>query len=174
MSHGSEALDQRTALLRSLSQSLARSVTAFEQTEQADLRTFPDYKKSRAAYLEIQALIFMIGERAGEIPTGAPADLRSWLVRMRLRAVATFTRISLKFFRNPPALLIQALGAYEILEQELEAFDGVLKIYDMLLLEAALDDKTADELDLVRVQMEEVVGLLSQLLKTAPPPLTIF
>ncbi|WP_119677980.1 hypothetical protein [Indioceanicola profundi] len=167
--------EQRATVLRHLARSLAEATTAFERNSTAKLQTFPDYKKARASYMEIQAMIFTIQDKAAEA-YGAriPEDMKLWLVRMRLRAIASFVRLSVIFFRNPPALLVQALGAYEILEMERESLSSLLLDYDMMLMEAAVDDKTSEELDQVRVDMEEVVQLLEGLLKTAPPPLATF
>ncbi|MEA1649939.1 hypothetical protein UAJ10_13060 [Nitrospirillum sp. BR 11164] len=162
------------ALLRELAGSLSSTVTSFEQMSGRPAQSFPDYKKARAVYHEIQAMIFTIGDKAESRPKDAPRELKSWLIRMRLRSIAAFTRVSLAFFRNPPQLLVHALGAYEILQHEREAFTKVLADYDMMLFEAGIDDKTADELDRVRVNMEEVVERLENLLKTAPPQLTVF
>ncbi|ACJ00515.1 hypothetical protein [Rhodospirillum centenum] len=165
---------QPATVLRQLVRSLSQAVAGFEATADMPRRTFPDYKKARAAYLEIQSMVFAVQDKAQESRAQAPPDLGAWLVRTRLRAIAAFTRVSLFFFRDPPALLVQALGAHEILEMEREAFEGVLKDYDMMLLEASVDDRKADELDKVRTQIEEVVRLLQDLLKTAPPPLATF
>lgn len=162
------------ALLRQLATSLSATVGEFEKATTRTSLSFPDYKKARRTYHDIQAMIFTIGDKAESRPAEAPPELKSWLIRMRLRSIATFTRLSLAFFRDPPQLLVHALGAYEILQQEQEAFTKVLADYDMMLLEAAVDDKTADELDRVRTDMEEVVERLNELLKTAPPQLTIF
>lgn len=162
------------ALLRQLATSLSSTVADFEKSSTRKALTFPDYKKARRTYHDIQAMIFTISDKAESKPSEAPQELKSWLIRMRLRSIASFTRLSLAFFRDPPQLLVHALGAYEILQQEQEAFTKVLADYDMMLLEAAVDDKTADELDRVRLDMEDVVGRLNTLLKTAPPQLTVF
>lgn len=166
---------QRATVLRHLARSLSASIAVFEKQVGVPLRTFPEYKKARAQYLELQALIFTIGDKAAEGKgRGAPQDLKPWLVRMRLRAIAAFTRISLQFFRDPPDLLVQALGAFEILQMEQEAFRSVLNDFDMMLMESAVDDKTSMELDQVRTDMEEILRWLDLLLQTAPPPLTTF
>lgn len=166
---------QRATVLRHLSQSLAGAVSLFEKQESVKLSTFPDYKKARARYLEIQAMIFTITDKAEEAPNrGVPAELKGWLVRMRLRAITTFTRLSLAFFRDPPDLLIHALGAYDLLHDERISLLSLLNDFDMMLMEAALDDKSSMELDKVRVQIEEIVSLLDNLLKTAPAPLRTF
>lgn len=166
---------QRATVLRHLSQSLAGGVSLFEKQESTKLATFPDYKKARARYLEIQAIIFTITDKAEEAPKrGVPPDLKAWLVRMRLRAITTFTRLSHGFFRDPPELLVQALGAYDILHAERESLLSLLTDFDMMLMEAAVDDKSSMELDKVRTQMEEIVGLLDHHLKTAPPALRTF
>lgn len=166
---------QRATVLRHLSQSLAGAVSLFEKQENVKLATFPDFKKARARYLEIQALIFTITDKAEEAPNrGVPADLKGWLVRMRLRSITSFTRMSLAFFRDPPELLVHALGAYDILQQERESLMSLLNDFDMMLMEAALDDKTSMELDKVRQQMEEIVTLLDKHLMAAPAALRTF
>lgn len=166
---------QRATVLRHLSQSLAGAVSLFEKQGGIKLATFPDFKKARARYLEIQALIFTITDKAEEAPNrGVPSDLKGWLIRMRLRAIATFTRMSLTFFREPPDLLIHALGAYDLLQEERSSLMSLLNDFDMMLMEAALDDKTSMELDKVRGQMEEIVRLLDQHLKGAPAALRSF
>lgn len=166
---------QRATVLRHLSQSLAGAVSLFEKQEGIKLATFPDYKRARARYLEIQALIFTITDKAEEAPNrGVPADLKGWLVRMRLRAIASFTRMSLAFFHEPPDLLIHALGAYDLLQDERASLMSLLNDFDMMLMEAALDDKTSMELDKVREQMEQIVHLLDEHLKGAPAALRTF
>ncbi|MFM2042925.1 MAG: hypothetical protein RLY86_1501 [Pseudomonadota bacterium] len=166
---------QRQTVLRHLARSLVDATAGFERGGGVTLQTFPDYKKARAAYMELQAMIFTIQDKAAEGNSGrVPDDLKSWLIRMRLRAIACFVRLSVRFFRNPPALLVQALGAYEILEMERESLSMLLQDYDMMLMESAVDDKTSEQLDKVRAEAEEVVVLLERLLKTAPPPLTTF
>ena len=166
---------QRATVLRHLARSLADATATFERSSTVQPETFPAYRKARAAYMEIQAMIFTIQDKAAEGNAGRPPeDLKSWLIRMRLRAIASFVRVSVVFFRNPPALLVQALGAYEILEMERESLSNLLLDYDMMLMESAVDDKTSEQLDKVRIDMEEVVGLLERLLKTAPPPLERF
>ncbi|HYC02629.1 MAG TPA: hypothetical protein VED40_05010 [Azospirillaceae bacterium] len=161
-------------LLKQLAGSLNSTLTAFEGTTHRIPRVFTEYTRVRATYHEIQAMIFTINDKAQEKPKHAPPELKSWLTRMRLRAIAAFAKISLEFFRNPPLLLVQALGAYEILDHERHAFTAVLRDYDNMLLEAAVDDKTADELDRVRTYIEEVVQLLDKLLHNAPPQLRTF
>lgn len=166
---------QRATVLRHLSQSLAGAVSLFEKQEAVKLATFPDYKRARARYLEIQALIFTITDKAEEAPNrGVPTDLKGWLVRMRLRGIASFTRMSLAFFRHPPDLLIHALGAYDLLQDERASLMSLLNDFDMMLMEAALDDKTSMELDKVRAQMEQIVQLLDEHLKGAPAALRTF
>jgi len=170
-----QEIAQRNTVLRHLSRSLNEATVSFEASSTRLLRTFPDYKRARAAYMEIQAMIFTIQDKAAEGGgRGVPRDLAQWLMRMRLRAVASFVRLSVIFFRNPPDLLTHALGAYEILLEERESLSSLLEDYDMMLMEAALDDKTADALDKVRVDLEELIRLLEQLLTAAPPPLAIF
>lgn len=166
---------QRATVLRHLARSLAEATAVFERSSTAQLRTFRDYTKARASYMEIQAMIFTIQDKAAEQSgSGVPDDLKTWLIRMRLRAIDSFVRLSVIFFRDPPALLVQAIGAYEILEMERESLSNLLVDYDMMLMESAVDDATSLELDKVRVDMEEVVRLLEGLLKTAPPPLPTF
>lgn len=175
MRNEQDVVSQRATVLRQLARSLADAVARFEKGVGTPLKTFPDYKRARAQYLEIQAMIFTITEKAAEAKgQGLPEDLKAWLLRTRLRAISAFTRTSLAFFREPPALLVQALGAYEILEMEKAAFQGVLADFDMMLMEAAVDDRGSQELDEVRVDMEAVVQLLEGLLTTAPPPLMTF
>ena len=106
-----DILAQQQTVLRHLSRSLQGAVQHFETSVEVKRRTFPEYKKARADYMEIQAMIFTIMDKAGEMRSGVPDNLRPWLIRMRLRGISTFVKVSVAFFREPPALLVQALGA---------------------------------------------------------------
>lgn len=44
----------------------------------------------------------------------------------------------------------------------------------MMLFEAGIDDKTADELDATRTKIEEIIGMIDRLLVTSPKILEEF
>lgn len=137
-------------------------------------KTFPRFREIRSAYLDIQGLIFSIQERLEEAGKELPSNFPQWVVRQKLTAIAIFTDISYAFISDPPLALTSSLGAYDVLEAEQKAFNETLHTFDTMLMEAGIDDKTADELDATRTKIEQILGMIERLLVSSPKILKEF
>ncbi|WP_051340573.1 hypothetical protein [Azospirillum halopraeferens] len=136
--------------------------------------TFPRFREIRNKHHEIQGLIVSIADRlplAGDL---VPANFAQWLVRQKLNELALFTDVSHGFISDPPLALTQSLGAFDVLQSERQAFTEVLGYFDQMLMEAGIDDKTADELDATRTKIEEILGMVETLLEHSPKVLQEF
>ncbi|MNW18799.1 hypothetical protein D3C71_2185040 [compost metagenome] len=61
-----------------------------------------------------------------------------------------------------------------MLQAEQKAFSETLNAFDMMLMEAGIDDKTADELDATRTKIEQILGMIETLLENSPKVLQEF
>jgi hypothetical protein len=137
-------------------------------------KTFPAFREVRGKYREILGLIFSIQSRIAEAGDDLPPNFGQWAVRQKLSALAIFTDISHAFIGNPPLALTASLGAYDLLISEKQSFDESLQYFDMMLMEAGIDDKMADELDATRTKIEQILGMIDNLLVTSPKILEEF
>ncbi|MBP2228744.1 hypothetical protein [Azospirillum agricola] len=137
-------------------------------------KTFPRFREIRNAYLDIQGLVFSIQERLAEAGKELPANFPQWVIRQKLTAIAIFTDISHAFISDPPLALTSSLGAFDVLEAEQKAFNETLHSFDTMLMEAGIDDKTADELDATRTKIEHILGMIERLLVNSPKILKEF
>ncbi|GAA4253091.1 hypothetical protein GBZ26_27965 [Azospirillum formosense] len=137
-------------------------------------KTFPHFREIRNAYLDIQGLVFSIQERLQEAGNELPPNFPQWVIRQKLTAIAHFTDISYAFVSDPPLALTSSLGAFDVLQAEQKAFSETLNAFDMMLMEAGIDDKTADELDATRTKIEQILGMIETLLENSPKVLQEF
>ncbi|UKJ72991.1 hypothetical protein [Azospirillum brasilense] len=137
-------------------------------------KTFPHFREIRNAYLDIQGLVFSIQERLQEAGDELPSNFPQWVIRQKLTAIAHFTDISYAFVSDPPLALTSSLGAFDVLQAEQKAFSETLNAFDMMLMEAGIDDKTADELDATRTKIEQILGMIATLLENSPKVLQEF
>ncbi|MGQ9367174.1 hypothetical protein [Azospirillum sp. A39] len=137
-------------------------------------RTLPQFRELRKRHYEIQGLIVSIADRIPLAGTLVPDNFGQWLVRQKLTELAVFTDISHAFIGDPPLALTQSLGAFDVLQSERDAFTEVLGYFDQMLMEAGIDDKTADELDATRTKIEEILGMIETLLQSSPKVLEEF
>lgn len=137
-------------------------------------KTFPRFREIRSAYLDIQGLVFSIQDRLETAGKELPSNFPQWVLRQKLNAIAIFTDISHAFISDPPLALTSSLGAFDVLEAEQRAFNETLHTFDTMLMEAGIDDKTADELDATRSKIEEILGMIERLLVTSPKILKEF
>jgi hypothetical protein len=164
-------VDVVVGMSRKLTEDIARMQ---RQADGEPITTFLYYKKMREEYLNIQGLIFLIQERAERIPKQLPDGFHQWVIRGKLKALSAFTRVCHKFFSNPPITVTHSLGAWDILSEEQEKFRAVSGYFDMMIMEAGIDDKTADALESTRVEIEEIVTMLEHMLQTSPKRLEEF
>lgn len=137
-------------------------------------KTFPQFREIRNRHREVQGLLFSIQERLEETGDLLPANFPQWLVRQKLNELAYFTDISHAFISDPPLALTHSLGAFDVLTSEQGSFKEVLGYFDMMLFEAGIDDKTADELDATRTKIEETLAMIDRLLDQSPKILQEF
>lgn len=137
-------------------------------------KTFPQFRQIRDKHHDILGLIFSIQQRLDETNGQLPANFPQWVVRQKLNALATFTDISHAFIGNPPIALTSSLGAFDLLQSERASFTEALQYFDMMLFEAGIDDRMADELDATRTKMEEILQMIDKLLISSPKILEEF
>lgn len=137
-------------------------------------KTFPQFRDIRNRHREIQGLMFSIQERIEECGSLLPPNFAQWLVRQKLNELALFTDISHAFISNPPIALTHSLGAFDVLTSEQASFNEVLGYFDMMLFEAGIDDKMADELDATRTKIDETLAMIGRLLDQSPKVLQEF
>ncbi|HYH39260.1 MAG TPA: hypothetical protein VD860_13635 [Azospirillum sp.] len=137
-------------------------------------KTFPQFREIRNRHREIQGLMFSIQERIADSGDLLPPNFAQWLVRQKLNELAYFTDISHAFISDPPIALTHSLGAFDVLTSEQASFNEVLGYFDMMLFEAGIDDKTADELDATRTKIEQTLAMIDRLLDQSPKVLQEF
>ncbi|HYG89103.1 MAG TPA: hypothetical protein VD978_22905 [Azospirillum sp.] len=137
-------------------------------------KTFPQFREIRNQHREIQGLLFSIQERLAEAGNLLPPNFPQWLVRQKLNELAYFTDISHAFISDPPIALTHSLGAFDVLTSEQASSKEVLGYFDMMLFEAGIDDKTADELDATRTKIEATLAMIERLLEQSPKVLEEF
>ena len=129
--------------------------------------------------MDIQGLVWMIQERSRGRAGLLLAHLPQWTVRAKLKALSVFTAICHAFMAHPPSAMTTSLGAYDVLHLERASFQEASAYFDAMLLEAMLleagiDDKTADLLDTTRQQIETILATIDRLLAANPPRLLEF
>ena len=163
-----------TDVVLRMSRKLTEDIAALGRLRAAGKpKTFPRFREIRAAYLDIQGLIFSIQERLEAAGKELPPNFPQWVTRQKLSAIAIFTDISHSFVSDPP-LALTSLGAFDVLVAEQKAFNETLHTFDTMLMEAGIDDKMADELDATRTKIEQILGMIEQLLLTSPKILEEF
>ncbi|CAO3428011.1 hypothetical protein [Azospirillum doebereinerae] len=164
-----------TDIVLRMARKLAEDVTALGRLRAAgNPKTFPRFREIRSAYLDIQGLVFSIQDRLGAAGKELPSNFPQWVLRQKLTAIAIFTDISYGFISDPPLALTSSLGAFDVLEAEQRAFNETLHTFDTMLMEAGIDDKTADELDATRTKIEQILGMIERLLVNSPKILKEF
>jgi hypothetical protein len=165
--------------LRDIVQSMARTLATqlvnldrLAASEKPD--TFVRYKALREKYLESRDLIDTMSDRSVPIADMLPPNFSIWLVKCKLRSLAAYAILSDIFFRDPPDTVSRALGAFEVLSEERASFMRTLDYFDDMLMEAEVDDKTADALEATRQRIERIITALDTLLTDSPKQLTIF
>lgn len=170
-----KGVDPRAAdVVKQMARKLQDDIASFGRYRRLIPKTVPQFRDIRNIFREIDGLIFAIQERLPDVAAKLPPNFGQWVVRQKLNSLAIFTDVSHAFIKNPPIALTQSLGAFALLENEHANFTEVLSYFDMLVMEAGIDDKTADELDATRVKIEEVLKMIDELLKSSPKVLQEF
>jgi hypothetical protein len=125
---------------------------------------FGEFCKIRAFHNDIQGLIFVIQDKAPPVIDLLPARISDWIIQARLKAVTMFVEISREFVRDPPLTLTGSLTARDILSLECKNFSEARAFFNNVLMEQALDDKTADRLVSTLDTIEETITIIEELL----------
>ncbi|MEI6985903.1 MAG: hypothetical protein WCK65_07235 [Rhodospirillaceae bacterium] len=112
----------------------------------------------------IQGLVFVMQEKYPGVANGLSANMGDWIVRAKMKALGLFVEISREFVSNPPLTLTGSLTARDVLANESKNFVEARSFFNKVLMEQALDDKTADQLDRTLVQIEETIAIIETLL----------
>ena len=167
--------NQMREILAEMSRTLTAQVLDIEkQARGARAETFVHYKHLRERYLASRDLMETMTDRYQDIKKVMPVGFYQLLVKYKLRALAAYADISFNFFSNPPETVVRSLGAYEVLSNERDSFSRVLGYFDNMLMEAAVDDRTADALEATRDRIEQTINFLNQLLLETPKQLEEF
>lgn len=162
-------------VVRQMARKLQGDLVAFNRIRAAGKpKTFPQFRDIRDRYRDILGLIFSIEERVPYVKDELPANMSQWVVRQKLNGLAMFTEISYLFIKDPPIALTSSLGAFDLLQSEQASFTKSLEFFDMMLFEAGIDDKMADELDATRCKIEEILKMIEKLLVKSPKILQEF
>jgi hypothetical protein len=132
-------------IVQSMARTLATQLVNLDRLAASEKPdTFVRYKALREKYLESRDLIDTMSDRSVPIADMLPPN---------------FSR---------------ALGAFEVLSEERASFMRTLDYFDDMLMEAEVDDKTADALEATRQRIERIITALDTLLTDSPKQLTIF
>ncbi|CAK0774897.1 conserved hypothetical protein [uncultured Gammaproteobacteria bacterium] len=156
---------KEATLVRQMSGKLRDDIIAFEKyRHQHTQRTFYQFCSIRNKHNEIQGLIFTIQDRMPMVQDLLPENMANWVMRAKLMALTIFAEISREFVSNPPLTLTGSLTARDVLSLEQANFAEAQKFFNSVLMEQALDDKTAGELDHTLELIEETIGMIQALL----------
>jgi hypothetical protein len=95
-------------------------------------------------------------------------------MKNKIESLRAFSKLSWEFFENAPTTVTTALGARDILVEENEYFQTTLEYFDMMRLEAGLDDETSVLLEQTREQIENILKKVEELLNKSPEALSEF
>ncbi|MEI6559618.1 MAG: hypothetical protein WCO00_14540 [Rhodospirillaceae bacterium] len=126
--------------------------------------TFLEFCAIRRHHNDIQGLIYVIQERMPWVAELLPANIGDWIIQAKMKALASFIEISRKFVGNPPLTLTGSLTARDVLTNECKNFSDARDFFNKILMEQALDDKTADALDRTLVMIDETIEIIERLL----------
>ncbi len=156
---------RKVQLVLQMSKKLQNDVALLQRCQnERPPKTFYDFCQIRNRHNEIQGLVFIIKEKMTDIGDLLPPKMTRWLMQAKLKAVTIFVEISLDFVRNPPLTMTGSLTARDVLENEQKNFSEAKTFFDNMLLEQAVDDQMADQLDRTLGMIEETVGIIEKLL----------
>lgn len=162
-------------IVQSMARTLAAQLTNLDRLAAEEKpATFVRYKELREKYLESRDLIDTMSDRSAPIAELLPPNFAIWLVKCKLRALTAYAILSDGFFKEPPDTVSRSLGAFEVLSEERASFIRTLNYFDEMLMEAQVDDKTADALEATRQRIERIITALDLLLIDSPKQLTVF
>lgn len=156
---------KEATLVRQMAAKLREDLKEFEKyRREQPPRTFLEFCAIRAKHNEVQALVSTIEDRMPGVMDLLPDNITNWVMRAKLLAISVFAEISCEFVKNPPLTLTGSLTARDVLSIERENFGEAQRFFNSVLMEQALDDKTADELDRTLVLIEQTIAIIEDLL----------
>ena len=161
-------MSREVELIRQMAGKLGADIRALEGIKnQGCPKTFLKFCDIRDLHNNIQGLIFVIQERYPASAQRLPTHMGEWIVRAKMKALSLFVEISLQFVKNPPLTLTGSLTARDVLANENKNFSEGREFFNKVLLEQALDDKTADKLVQTLEILEETIGIIEKLLENS-------
>ena len=127
-------------------------------------RSFLEFCAIRRHHNDIQGLVYVIQERMPAVADALPANIADWIIQAKMKALASFIEISRKYVGDPPLTLTGSLTARDVLTNECKNFSDARDFFNKILMEQALDDKTADALDKTLVMIDETIEIIEKLL----------
>jgi hypothetical protein len=143
-------------------------------SERRRIQKFDDYKRVRTGYRKLQYLMDNIGERLDGVKGQLPFKADKEIMKNKIESLRAFSKLSWEFFENAPTTVTTALGARDILVEENEYFQTTFEYFDMMRLEAGLDDETSVLLEQTREQIENILKKVEELLNKSPEALSEF
>ena len=127
-------------------------------------KTFLEFCAIRRHHNDIQGLVYVIQERMPGVVDQLPANIEAWVIQAKMKALSCFIEISRNFVGDPPLTLTGSLTARDVLANESKNFSEARDFFNKILMEQALDDKTADALDRTLVMIDETIEIIEKLL----------
>ena len=160
-----ERKDKEAQLVRQMAGKLRGDINTLEKFKnERPPSTFLEFCSIRRHHNDIQGLIYVIQERMPMVAELLPANIGDWIIQAKMKALASFIEISRKFVGDPPLTLTGSLTARDVLTNECKNFADARDFFNKILMEQALDDKTADALDRTLVMIDETIEIIDKLL----------
>ena len=166
MSDGKKA--KEAELVRQMATKLRQDIAVLEKFRDAGVpKNFLDFCRIRAHHNDIQGLIYVIQEKSEPVVELLPANMVDWVIQAKMKALGLFVEIARAFVGDPPLTLTGSLTARDVLANEQKNFSEAHIFFNKILMEQALDDKTADRLVNTLTLIEETIAIIEQLLSTS-------
>ncbi len=160
-----EKKEKEALLVRQMAGKLRHDIGVLEKFKNDNPpKAFLEFCSIRRHHNDIQGLIYVIQERLPKVTDMLPANIGDWVTQAKMKALASFIEISRKFVGDPPLTLTGSLTARDVLANECKNFSDARDFFNKILMEQALDDKTADALDRTLVMIDETIEIIEKLL----------
>ncbi|MEI8393717.1 MAG: hypothetical protein WCF85_03205 [Rhodospirillaceae bacterium] len=152
-------------LVRQMAAKLREDIAALEKMHDSHKElNFLAFCQVRNHHNGIQGLIYVIQERLPPVLKLLPPNMADWIIQAKMKALTLFIGISREFVGNPPLTLTGSLTARDVLSNEQKVFKDAHAFFNKILMEQALDDKTADRLVNTLTKIEETMEIIDGLL----------
>jgi len=152
-------------LVRQMAVKLRQDIGVLERFRNSGVpKNFLDFCHIRAHHNNIQGLVFVIQDKMAPVLDLLPDNMSDWIVTAKMKALSLFVEISRGFVGDPPLTLTGSLTARDVLSNEQKNFSEAHDFFNKILMEQALDDRTADRLVNTLTLIEETIAIIEQLL----------